>query len=122
MHDMANRTRSEIGRSSKEKGKRGEREAAELFRDHGFDVRRSVQYNGREGAADLVGAPGLHIEVKRVERLNIETAVKQMERDADPGRIKTLFHRKNGGEWLVTMTAEDFFEVYKRWANENCTG
>ena len=47
MHDMANRTRSEIGRSSKEKGKRGEREAAELFRDHGFDVRRSVQYNGR---------------------------------------------------------------------------
>ena len=56
------------------------------------------------------------------ERLNIETAVKQMERDADPGRIKTLFHRKNGGEWLVTMTAEDFLEVYKRWANENCTG
>lgn len=119
---MANRSKSEIGRASKEKGKRGEREAAELFRKHGFDVRRSVQYNGREGAADLVGAPGLHIEVKRVERLNIETAVKQMERDADPGRIKTLFHRKNGGEWLVTMTAEDFLEVYKRWANENCTG
>ena len=119
---MANRSKSEIGRASKEKGKRGEREAAELFRKHGYDVRRSIEYNGREGAADLVGAPGLHIEVKRVERLNVETAVKQMERDAEEGSIKTLFHRRNGGEWLVTMTADDFFEVYEAWAKGHCTG
>ena len=108
-----------IGRSSKNKGKRGEQEAVRLFRDNGFEVHRTVQYNGRSpaGAADLDGIPGLHIEVKRVERLNIQDAVDQTTRDHKPGTLRAVFHRKNNCDWLVTMPAEDWFKVFREYYN-----
>ena len=64
------RVLSQIGRHSRNKGKRGEREVAKIFRDAGYPARRSVQYNGRPGTvADVVGVPSLHIEVKFVEKV-----------------------------------------------------
>ena len=79
--------RSARGRSAREKGKRGEREVAERFRDAGFaDARRAVQYNGRPGtAADVTGVPKLHIEVKRVEREAVRKWTAQAIRDAAAG-------------------------------------
>lgn len=108
-----------IGRSSKNKGKRGEAECVRLFRDNGYEVHRTVQYNGRSpaGAADLDGIPGLHIEVKRVERLNIQEAVDQTTRDHKPGTLRAVFHRKNNCEWLVTMPAEDWFRIFREYYN-----
>lgn len=52
---------------------------------------------GTSGEADVVGIPGVHIECKRVEKLNIYTAMAQAVRDARPGEIPTVFHRKNWG-------------------------
>ena len=64
--------------NSREKGKRGEREWASVCREHGWDVRRTVQYCGNTGdASDCVGLPGIHQEVKRVERLDIYGAMAQ---------------------------------------------
>ena len=57
--------------NSRNKGKIGELELAKLFRDHGFKSRRGQQYCGTSGEADVTGLPGLHIECKRVERLNL---------------------------------------------------
>ena len=71
--------------NSKQKGKRGELEVARLFRDAGFSTaERTAQYcgNNPEGAADVRGVPGIHIEVKRVEHLNIDDALDQSRRDA----------------------------------------
>ena len=46
------------------KGKAGEREAAELVRElTGWDVRRRVRQHG--GDSDLEGVPGWSVEVKR---------------------------------------------------------
>ena len=106
-----------IGRASKRKGKTGELECAKLFRDNGYDVHRTVQYNGRseKGAPDLRGIEGLHIEVKRVEKLNIENAIAQTTRDHAPGTLRTVFHRKNNHEWLVTMPAEDWFKLFHQY-------
>ena len=99
--------------NGKQKGKRGELEVSHLCRAHGYDCRRTAQYCGKTGeAADVVGLPGIHIEVKRVERLNIEEAMSQAKRDARPGERPAVFHRKNNHEWLVTMRAEDWFEIY----------
>jgi Holliday junction resolvase len=105
--------------NSRTKGKVGEREFAELCREHGHsDVRRSVQYAGRvEDSADLVGLPGVHVEVKRVERLNIEDAMAQAVRDSgsgSPPRIPIVAHRKNRGKWMVTMLADDWFAYYSK--------
>ena len=66
--------------NSKQKGKRGELELASELRNLGFsETRRSVQYNGKakDAPADLIGVPGYHVEVKRVEKLNIYTAMAQ---------------------------------------------
>lgn len=97
--------------NSKQKGKRGELEAANLLRDLGFkDVRRTAQYNGKEtgSLADLIGIDGVHIEVKRNEHLNIYEAVEQMQRDAKEGESLLLMMRKNNKPWLFIQLAEDW--------------
>jgi len=101
--------------NSREKGKKGEREWAKFCREQGFQsCRRGQQYNGLEGE-DVVGLPGIHQEVKRVERLNIDKAIKQSIEDSKEGEIPIVAHRKNRKPWLVTMRAEDFFKLYKGW-------
>ena len=62
--------------NSNMKGKKGELEVVRLCCAEGYETRRSAQYceNSPEGTADVVGLPGVHIEVKRVEHLNIDDA------------------------------------------------
>lgn len=106
-----------MGKMSREKGKRGEREFAKLCRDQGFDVRRTAQYCGKTGdAPDVIGLPNIHTEVKNVERLNIYDAVSQSVRDAEAegkGQMPIVAHKRNRFPWLVTMPADVFFKIYK---------
>lgn len=105
--------------NSNRKGKTGEREFANICKKHGFnEVRRGQQYDGLEGK-DIVGLEGLHVEVKRVERLNISKAMKQAERDAKDKEIPVVAHRKNYEDWMITMKARDWFKFYKAWIKNN---
>lgn len=105
-----------MGKASREKGKRGEREWALVCREHGYECRRTSQYCGQSGeAADVVGLPGVHIEVKRVERLNILDAMLKAVREAPAGVMPVVAHRRNKCPWLVTMRAEDWFALYRAW-------
>ena len=102
--------------NSKQKGKRGELELASCLRDIGFhDIRRSVQYNGKaeDADADLIGVPGYHVEVKRVEKLNIYTAMDQAMRDHVEGTVPAEIQRKNRSGWLVTIPLEEWADLYK---------
>lgn len=101
-------------KNGRQKGKKGELELAHVLRDYGYDTRRGQQYCGANGDADVVGLPGVHIECKRVERLNLEDAVAQAQRDARPGEMPVVMHRRNRGQWLVTMPLADWVELYKR--------
>ena len=102
--------------NSREKGKHGEREWASICRSYGYsDARRGQQFCGLEGDADVVGVPGLHSEVKRVERLNIYDAMAQSTRGAKDGEIPIVAHRRNNCKWLVTMKADDFFKIYREY-------
>lgn len=103
--------------NSREKGARGERELARELRKYtDLCIRRGQQYCGSNGDADVVGLPGIHIECKRVERLNLYDAVEQGERDSQgSGKLVTVMHRKNRKPWLVTMPMEDWIEMYKIW-------
>ena len=100
--------------NSRDKGARGEREFAALCRGEGYDTRRGQQYNGIEGQ-DVVGLPFCHVEVKRVERLNIDDAMAQSRRDADEGLIPVVAHRKNNCDWLITMKFSDWVQLYREW-------
>ena len=60
-----------MGKTSRDKGKRGEREVASLLRSYGYDTHRGQQYHGGKDSPDVVGLPGIHIEVKRTEAFRL---------------------------------------------------
>ena len=104
--------------NSKAKGAAGEREIAGILRDvYGYtEAKRGQQYCGLAGNADVVDAlPGIHMEVKRVEKLHFYDAMEQAKRDAMPGEMPAVFHRKNRSGWLVTMELDDFMRIYREW-------
>ena len=100
--------------NSKQKGARGERELANKLKEYGFDCRRGQQYCGASGDADVIGLPEIHIECKRVQRLNITDAMSQAIGDCK-GKIPVVMHRKDREEWLVTMRLNDWIELYKEF-------
>lgn len=106
-----------MGNLSREKGKRGEREVAEVLRRHGCPARRGQQYSGTETTADVTGLPGYHLEVKRTERLDLYGAYEQAVRDAGKsGDVPLVVHRRNGKPWLAVMALEDFLTLLPRQA------
>ena len=98
--------------NSRAKGATGERQLSKALREYGFDCRRGVQYSGANGDADVVGLPSIHIECKRVERLNLYDAMAQSKHDARDGELPTVFHRRNNCKWLVTMELADWMQIY----------
>ena len=106
--------------NSKQKGARGERELSSKLKEYGYQTRRGQQYCGANGDADVVGLPGIHIECKRVERLNIYDAISQAKADKKENELGVVFHRKDRSEWLVTMTLAEWMKLYKgELPNEN---
>lgn len=106
-----------MGRFSRDKGVRGERELAIKLRELGITgAFRSRQYCGSASSADLLGIPDVHAEVKRCERLSIYSAYEQSARDAaGTADVPTVFHRKNGKQWLVILSLEDWAELYRNY-------
>ncbi len=101
--------------NSRQKGAGGERELARKLREYGYDCRRGQQYCGANGDADVMGLPKIHIECKRVERLNLYDAMAQSKHDARENEIPAVFHRKNNCEWLVTVRLDDFITLYREF-------
>ena len=98
--------------NSRRKGAVGEREIAKYLREHGFtDARRGQQFKGGADSPDVVGLTGFHIEVKRVERLDLNAAMEQSVRDSAPDEKPIVVHRRNNDYWKVTMRLDDFMEV-----------
>lgn len=100
-----------MGKSSREKGKRGEREFAEALRGLGVEARRGAQHRGGEGSPDVVTSlDGFHFEVKRTEKLSLWPSVEQAKRDAGQG-VPVVAHRANRREWIAILRLEDFVEL-----------
>jgi hypothetical protein len=99
--------------NSRDKGARFERRLAGMLREYGYDCRRGQQYSGANGDADVIGLPGIHIEAKAVERLNLYDAMSQSKRDARQGEIPVVIHKKNHCNVLVTMEFDNFMELYR---------
>lgn len=102
-----------MGRAQQRKGADGERELARILAGYGYAIRRGGSLSFGE-VPDLVGLPGIHIEVKRVERLNVPEAMSQAQRDSERFQdgAPTLFHRRSRSPWLVTMKLEDWIGLY----------
>lgn len=94
-----------MGRMSRQKGKRGEREAAaELGEILGCVARRGVQYHGGPDSPDVVlEGVDIHVEAKRVEALNLYAAMEQAKADAPKGAVPVVWHRRNGKKSVVIV-------------------
>ena len=95
--------------NSRAKGKRGELAAVKAWKAAGYDAHRSQQFCGKAGDSDVVvkALPWLHCEVKCVERLNIDDALAQAERDRQVNTLPIVMHKKNFTGWKVTMSFDD---------------
>lgn len=101
------------GLQSRNKGKGGEREIARILKEHGFDAHRGVQYSGGPDSPDVVGLDGVHIEVKRTEKLNLYDALDQSINDAADDEMPVVIHRRNRKQWVVIQPLEDWLEIYR---------
>jgi hypothetical protein len=105
--------------NSKQKGARFERLLASKFREYGYEARRTAQYCGNTGdASDVVGLPGLHIEAKHQERMQLYDWHAQAKRDAAASGkldLPAVFHKKNNAPILVTMELDDFMKIYTEY-------
>lgn len=103
--------------NSKQKGARFERLLASKFREYGYEARRTAQYCGNTGdASDVVGLPGIHIEAKHQERMQLYDWIAQAKRDAaGSNKLPVVFHKKNNCEILVTMELDSFMQIYREW-------
>lgn len=135
------------GLMSRNKGKQGEREIAMLLRaimtracmDEGMcreeaeACGHAIKRNGCQsdgGGYDLVGCPGMAVEVKRQESLKVEQWWEQAVRQAGEGESPVLLWRQNRGKWRCMMyiwipvdgkvggsrPAEVSFEDFKWWS------
>lgn len=99
-----------MGKMQRTKGAVGEREAAAEWNRHfGTTLNRRCMQSrgGKNDGADLQGQAGLHIEVKRVEKLNINAAMDQAIGDATDGNVPIVVHRISRMPWLVTVRLDD---------------
>lgn len=106
--------------NSKQKGARFERQLAGLFRDYGYtEARRTAQYCGNTGdASDVVGLPGIHVEAKHQERMQLYDWMDQAQRDAKAGGaglLPAVFSKKNNHSILVTMELDDWMKIYREF-------
>jgi Holliday junction resolvase len=101
-----------MAKNSRAKGIRGELEVAALLKEWGYEARRGQQYSGGGDSPDVVhNLPGFHIEVKRVEALNLYGALEQAKGDAKLSDAPVVFHKKNRKDWVVILGAEDFLQI-----------
>ena len=108
-----------MGKASRDKGKRGEREVVDLFKARGLRARRTAQVDGGLSSDVLVeDRPSLHVEVKRYAKVAAVRFLEQAERDAaaradltGKDREPVLFFREDGGPWRVMLNPDLFLDL-----------
>lgn len=104
------------GSKSRDKGARGERLLVHYLESLGMSAKRGYVFLKQ---SDLIGIPGIHIECKFVEALNVRKAMAQAIEEAKKRKdgMPTVFWKKSRGEWLTVMRTEDWVRLYKmaRW-------
>lgn len=99
------------------KGVTAEREVANVWKEHGLEVR------GLEGTGDhlvlprvVAGTPPviIHSEVKRQERLKIPEWLRQAKEEAPAGTIPVVSFRQSRGEWYACLPLADLAELVAR--------
>ena len=101
-----------MGLRSRNKGKRGEREAAaEIRRLFRTEARRGRQYRGSDESPDVVtGIAGVHFEVKRRETFRLYESLARAVEDAGDN-IPVVLHKQSRKPWVAIARLDDLPEL-----------
>lgn len=103
-----------MSRAERDKGRKGEREVANIYEALGFEVR------GLEASGDhlIVCSPAsgivLHSEVKRQETARPWAWFAQAAAEAPPGAIPAVHFRRNKSPWLALLPAVQLATILAR--------
>ena len=111
------------GKAPKRKGSGFEREIAKYLSDKlNINSYRTPMSGAIQNLrADLMGTPGLHVECKRREKLQIYAALQQAEKARDENTLVTVVNRRNNmktGESLVVMRLDEWLQLYASYLKE----
>ena len=101
--------------ASRTKGATFEREVVAELRVAGWPrARRSSDGRVQALRGDIVDGPeGVHLELKRHERLNVPAAFDQVLRDANPLDIPVLVHRPSRHVTMATLPLSELLPLLK---------
>lgn len=109
-----------MGKMSRDKGARGEREIANILKAAGIPAMRSQQHKGAADAADETTYLDdlFYLEVKRTEKLSLYPVMKIAKDEAGEDKTPLILHRKNQEKWLAIMEFDaliGIFHMFMPW-------
>ena len=115
------------GRGSKQKGDRYERDLAEYFNAQcGISSHRTPLSGGgrKEALADLIGTPGIAIEAKRVEKINLTEFMQQAVRNCgnDLPVVITRRNKQSMENSYVFMRLHEWMALYRAFLTQQGYG
>lgn len=115
------------GRGSKQKGDRYERDLAEYFNAQcGISSHRTPLSGGgrKEALADLIGTPGIAIEAKRVEKINITEFMQQAVKNCgnDLPVVITRRNKQSLENSYVFMRLHEWMALYRAFLTQQGYG
>lgn len=101
------------GKASRNKGAEAERTVAKRLQKLGHsDARRGQVFNHEP---DIVGVPGVHIEVKNQDELVIHKAWQQSLGAAKKDEIPVVIYKRGDRQpWMLLMRFDDYEELKER--------
>ena len=115
------------GRGSKQKGDQYERDLAQYFNEQcGISSHRTPLSGGgrKEALADLIGTPGIAIEAKRVEKINITEFMAQAVRNCgnDLPVVITRRNKQSMENSYVFMRLHEWMALYRAFLTQQGYG
>ncbi len=108
--------------NSKRKGNKGENDFANFLQSHGFKAYKNSSSGGNQWKSDVHNSLDLNIEVKTVNRINLQEAWRQTDRDSSLSRSSPLlaihFDGMGKDQWLIVQHSNDWVETLKNARGE----
>lgn len=105
--------------NSRQKGAAAEREVANILKARGHTARRGQQFSGGAESPDVIGLPGFHIEVKRVQAGNLYKWMAQAEDDRGFDEYPVVVHRRNQQGWVAILNFNAFLDLVEKANGKN---
>ena len=104
-----------MGKMSRVKGAKGEREIAKILRESGLDpnAERGQQRKGGPESPDVKTCLPIHFEVKRTEQPKLYKAYAQAQDESAQVSIPVVVHRKNGEKWMAFLSLEHLIKIIR---------